>query len=102
MDLHAREGYWTKQLSCVNKCVAGRLKHESNKLLYNEINKAEVSGHSKQKKTKNEQHVEHIIKEYKKQYLQNNNQTKKKSEYQRIYVCIFTYIIIVPTRKLDD
>ena len=100
MDLHAREGYWTKQLSCVNKCVAGRLKHESNKLLYNEINKAEVSGHSKQKKTKNEQHVEHIIKEYKKKYLQNNNQTKKTRISKNIYYTYF--IIIVPTRKLDD
>ena len=97
MDLHAREGYWTKQLSCVNKCVAGRLKHESNKLLYNEINKAKVSGHSKQK---NEQHVEHIFKEYKKQYLQNNNITKKNRISKNIYYTYF--IIIVPTRKLDD
>jgi hypothetical protein len=43
MELHAREGYWIKQMDCVNKTIAGRSKkerYEDNKLKIAEYNKA--------------------------------------------------------------
>jgi hypothetical protein len=57
MELHAREGYWIKQIECVNRCVAGQTqiewrKHNRESLaekhkVYRDTNKVVIAGKAK-------------------------------------------------------
>ena len=37
-ELHSREGYWQKEIKCLNRCIAGRTKKQ-----YNLDNKAKIA-----------------------------------------------------------
>jgi excinuclease UvrABC ATPase subunit len=70
MELHAREGYWIKQLECVNKVVPGRTAKEYGEE-YREKNKDMIR---EKKKRYNEKNKENIA-EYHKEYRKNHKET---------------------------
>jgi len=92
IELNKREGYFIRSLDCVNRCIAGRTKHE-----YYEENKEVITAKKKQYRLDNieqytkkdkiyyETNKEHIA-EKKKEYNEANKEIiaeKKKANYEK-------------------
>lgn len=74
MQLHSREGYWIKELNCINKKIAGRSKKE----FYND-NKDKIKEYNQTNKNKRKEYLEKnkekiaiVKKQYDKQYYEKN------------------------------
>jgi hypothetical protein len=88
-ELNAREGYWIKEINCVNKIITGRTRKE-----YNEDNKTKILEYRKEyyetnrnnilekKKEYDEKNREKIL-EYNKEYYKTNKD--KLLENKKIY-----------------
>ena len=78
-ELRDREGYYIKNLECINKKIAGRTQKE-----YNYDNKDKIKIQTKEYRERNKEH----IKQTNKKYYENNKDKKllKCKEYQKIKV----------------
>jgi hypothetical protein len=77
MELHAREGYWIKQMECVNRHVAGRQRHESDKA-YRENNRIEIAIRNKVYRETNKAKIDKYQKIYR-----DANKDKIKARYEK-------------------
>jgi hypothetical protein len=111
MELHAREGYWIKQMDCVNKVIPGRTVKEygeeyreknkdiirENKKRYNEENKEVI----REKKKKYRKQNEEIIRKKKKDYYENNKDLiAKKTSQKEQCICGATFSRVKRARHM--
>ncbi len=85
MELHAREGYWIKQMDCVNKAIPGRTNKE-----YREDNKDIIREKNKEYREENQEKIA----EKKKAYREDNKEiisARKNKKEQCICGITFTH-----------
>jgi hypothetical protein len=81
-ELYIRERYYIENNLCVNKCIPGRTKKDSDKAYY-EVNKEKIIERNKAHYQANKQKKKEYDKAYRKANLEANRE--RKNEYQRQY-----------------
>ena len=74
-QLHAREGYWIKELDCINKRIAGRTQKQ-----YNQDNKEKINSQIKKWREDNKDKIREQQKKY---YQDNKEEIREKNKQYR-------------------